>query len=123
MLMSVPFNKYDDETGKIANDLFYLNTKFHETLSFLDLTEITKRALTDYEELIKIQISLNKEKTSLDAQEFKEYQTKLDSAFKYFHLVEKKLTNARNIFIDYVRNDQTVSVEDEILFSNDDLLL
>ena len=123
MLMSIPWNKYSDGTGKLGNELFCLNNDFDKCFTFNELSKLNRRMLDICNELFEIQISLLKEKESMLESEFEKYQNSLDDAFKYAHLLDKKLRNARKTMLNLAKQGVFTSCEDSILFSTDDDLL
>lgn len=122
MLHSIPYNKYTDGTGLYANELFCMNKKFDKCLTTMDLYTMAQASLTIYEELLKIQFSLNEEKSVISSDRFEEYQAKLDEAFKYARILDKKLANARK-YISKMAKDGKIKSNDSILFSSDDELI
>ena len=122
MLMSIPYNKYDDGTGRLANELFCMNNEFEKCLALTDISSMAKKLSNIFNELLEIQFSLNEEKSKMSARDVAEYQKSLDNAFKYVRILDKKLTNARKMVINLAKNGDITSSNDSICFSHDDLL-
>ena len=123
MLMSIPWNKYSDGTGKLGNELLCLNNDFDKCFTFNELSKLNKRMLDICDELFEIQISLLKEKETISCSEFEKYQKSIDNAFKYAHLLDKKLRNARKTMLNLAKQGVLTSCEDSISFTTDDDLL
>jgi len=122
MLMSIPYNKYEDGVSKILNELLCLNNKFDSCLTALDLSSISMKADNFYHKLIELQFSLNKDKTTLSFQEIQKYQKLLDSAFRQVKMINKKIINAKKLIINWSKSGDITSFNDSICFSNDDLI-
>jgi len=122
MLMSIPYNKYDDGTVRLSNLLFCMNNKFEKCLSVADLMALSQEFSEIYYNLMEIQFSLNSERYKMNSEEVKKYQTSLDNAFKYVRLIDKKIANARKAFISTARDANLTSFKDSICFSKDDLI-
>lgn len=122
MLHSIPYNKYDDGTGRLANELFCMNNEFEKCLTPMDIYSMTKRLANIFNELLEIQFSLNEEKSNMSDSDVVKYQKSLDNAFKYARMLDKKLTNARKSIIVWAKNSNLTSLNNSICFSNDNLI-
>lgn len=123
MLMSIPYNKYTDGTGKLSNELFCMNNEFDKTLTFNEISKLNKRMLDICDELFEIQIALLKEKESFSSSEFEKYQKSIDNALKYAHILDKKLRNARKTMFNLSKQGVITSCKDSIMFTTDDDLI
>ena len=123
MLMSIPYNKYTDGTGKLGNELFCINNELNKNLTFNRISKLHKRVLAICDELFEIQISLLKEKETISCSEFEKYQNSIDNAFKYAHKLDQKLKNAKKEMMRLAKQGVLTSCEDSILFTTDDDLL
>ena len=114
MLCSIPWNKYEDNTIKLDNELLGLNNKFDKALSFGDLLTIQEDLTEIHKELFVIQTALRNEKKIIKNSEFEKYQKYLDNAFKRYFLIEKKLINAKKHFTSLAKNGTISTTNDAI---------
>ena len=85
--------------------------------------EEKKRWQTIYDELLNIRMSLNRERTKMSAEQYNEYQTSLDNAFKYVRMLDIKISNAKKQIAEMAKSGNLTSPKDAVLFTSDDDLL